>query len=329
MDKIDTDFFRLEIPLPQNPLKAVNSYVIKGPHRTLVVDTGLNRPECRRTLLEGLSALDVDPDTTDFFITHFHADHLALVASIASATSTIYMNAPDVERLMAFFDRERLDRFARTEGFPEQQIDQALARHPAVQYGLERRPAFTPCTDGDTISIGAYRLICVQTPGHSFGHMCLYDASRKYLIAGDHILGDITPNIQCWFDDWNPLALYLESLDTTYRLDVALVLPGHRNVFRDCRGRIDELKKHHAQRLEEVLAILDESPRDAYQVASRMTWDIVCDSWDRFPVGQKWFAVGEAIAHLRHLLSLRHVTREVVNGRALYARAAGRGGDPA
>ena len=32
-----------------------------------------------------------------------------------------------------------------------------------------------------------------------------------------------------------------------------------------------------------------------------MTWDIKADSWDDFPRAQKWFATGEAIAHLRYL----------------------------
>jgi hypothetical protein len=30
-------------------------------------------------------------------------------------------------------------------------------------------------------------------------------------------------------------------------------------------------------------------------------WDIKADSWDVFPVAQKWFATGEAISHLRYL----------------------------
>jgi predicted metal-dependent hydrolase len=32
-----------------------------------------------------------------------------------------------------------------------------------------------------------------------------------------------------------------------------------------------------------------------------MTWDIKADSWDQFPVAQRWFATGEAISHLRYL----------------------------
>ncbi len=40
-----------------------------------------------------------------------------------------------------------------------------------------------------------------------------------------------------------------------------------------------------------------------------MTWDIDCESWNDFPVAQKWFATGEAIAHLHYLESEGRVTR--------------------
>ena len=40
---------------------------------------------------------------------------------------------------------------------------------------------------------------------------------------------------------------------------------------------------------------------NAFQVASKMTWDMSYESWEQFPVTQKWFATGEAIAHLRYL----------------------------
>jgi len=321
VDQIDRDLYRIEVPLPHNPLKSINSYVMLGGNRNLVVDTGLNRKECKRVFLDGLRELRVDPERTDFFITHLHADHLALVATVASAASTIYLNIPDARRLALFFNRKKLAHFARLEGFPESQIDEALDSHPAFKYGVEQLPPFEPCREGDTISVGDYRFVCVETPGHSFGHTCLYESRKKYLIAGDHILGDITPNIQCWFDDWDPLATYLESLGRTYLLEVGLVLPGHRSIFNDCKARIEELKRHHEERAREVLAIVGEGPQNAYQVASRMTWDIVCDSWDLFPVAQKWFAVGEAIAHLRYLVGTGRLVRETVSGKAVYTVA--------
>jgi hypothetical protein len=42
-----------------------------------------------------------------------------------------------------------------------------------------------------------------------------------------------------------------------------------------------------------------------------MTWDLDADSWEQFPRAQKWFATGEAIAHLRCLEEEGKITREV------------------
>jgi glyoxylase-like metal-dependent hydrolase (beta-lactamase superfamily II) len=131
--------------------------------------------------------------------------------------------------------------------------------------------------------------------------MCLYEPREKAFVAGDHILNDITPNIQLWSDDRNPLEEYLASLDKVSKLDIELVLPGHRSFFRNCRERIEELKQHHQKRLDEIISILKKGEKHAFQVASEMSWDILCDSWDLFPVSQKWFATGEAIAHLKYL----------------------------
>jgi glyoxylase-like metal-dependent hydrolase (beta-lactamase superfamily II) len=121
---------------------------------------------------------------------------------------------------------------------------------------------------------------------------------------------DITPNIQCWSDGENPLQNYLESLDKTYALDIDMVLPGHRRLFTDHRKRIDELKRHHRCRLDEVCSILESGPpKHAYRVASEMTWDIRSDNWDEFPMAQKWFATGEAIAHLNYLENSGRISR--------------------
>jgi len=148
---------------------------------------------------------------------------------------------------------------------------------------------------------GDYCFRCVSTPGHSLGRTCLYEPDKKILVAGDHILIDITPNIQCWTDDQNPLQNYLASLDKVDNMEIELVLPGHRRLITDHKRRIAELKEHHKARLAEVLSILADIQLTAFEVASRMSWDLDCDSWEGFPRPQKWFATGEAIAHLRYL----------------------------
>ena len=65
-------------------------------------------------------------------------------------------------------------------------------------------------------------------------------------------------------DEWNPLKAYLESLDKVYQLDIELVLPGHREVFRNAKERIQELKDHHRKRLDEIIAILEKGRNECF-----------------------------------------------------------------
>jgi glyoxylase-like metal-dependent hydrolase (beta-lactamase superfamily II) len=253
-------------------------------------------------MLEGLEALGVAPGEVDIFITHLHADHFGLVSQLATESTTVYFNRPDSEVIENHQGFDQMFHYGGRCGFPEEELKNALHQHPGYKYGTAWIPGLSIIHDGDVLQYGDYELTCIQTPGHTQGHMCLYEKSKRFLISGDHILYDITPNIQCWSDEENPLKNYLESLDKVAGLAVERVLPGHRNIFEDFRGRIDQLKRHHQERLAEVVRILEASgPLTAYAVAARMRWDISARSWEEFPVAQKWFATGEAIAHLRCL----------------------------
>jgi glyoxylase-like metal-dependent hydrolase (beta-lactamase superfamily II) len=300
IESILPNLFIIQIPLPQSPLKSLNSIVIKGPDRNLIVDTGMNRSHCLAAMLSGLAELAVDLEKTDFFLTHNHSDHFGLISHLASDSSTIYMGQDDIERIAAPNSGRQFLDTAVANGFPGEDAKAALDGHPGFRFGPDRMMTYTAVQDGDRIEAGDYVFTCVATPGHTFGHTCLYESGHRVLVSGDHILGDITPNIQAW-RKWNPLKAYLASLDKVESLDVRLTLPGHRALVSDCRARIDELRRHHEGRVVEVLEILSEGAQNAFQVASRMTWDIECSSWEDFPLSQKWFAVGEANAHLVYL----------------------------
>jgi glyoxylase-like metal-dependent hydrolase (beta-lactamase superfamily II) len=301
-EEIYPNLYRLKIPLPESPLKYLNSYVIKGGARNLVVDTGLNRDVCKSAMMEGLKALNVSLDTLDIFITHLHADHFGLLSELVTENTKIYFNRPDAEIIEHWQGFEPMIQYGARSGFPEEILRSALHQHPGFKYGSRWTPSLNILNDDDVLEIGGYRFSCIQTPGHTHGHMCLHEPSARFLIAGDHILSDITPNIQCWWEDGDPLGDYISSLDKIYHLKVDRVLPGHRRLFENYTERIDELKHHHEHRLEEILRLLEKkSPITAFETASQMTWDIEADSWDTFPVAQKWFATGEAISHLRYL----------------------------
>ena len=63
-----------------------------------------------------------------------------------------------------------------------------------------------------------------------------------------------------------------------------------------------ELLRHHEKRLEETERVVSAGDHmSAYEAASHMTWAIRANSWEDFPINQKWYATGETLAHLTYL----------------------------
>jgi glyoxylase-like metal-dependent hydrolase (beta-lactamase superfamily II) len=309
-EEVLPNLFRLQIPLPESPLKYLNSYIIRDSDRSLIIDTGLNRRECLEAMQAGLRRIGIELENSDLFITHLHADHFGLVAKLATDSSNVLFSRPEKELMESWEGFDTMIAYAGRNGFPENELRAALDKHPGAKYGTEWIPELKVLEDGDPVHVGDYHFQCVTTPGHTMGHICLYEPDKKVLVSGDHVLIDITPNIQCWSDVQNPLKHYLLSLEKVSELQVDLVLPGHRRLIFDHQARIEELKNHHANRLAEVLTILEDAPMTAFEVASRMTWDLKCDHWNDFPVAQRWFATGEAISHIRLLEEEGKVGRE-------------------
>ena len=57
------------------------------------------------------------------------------------------------------------------------------------------------------------------------------------------------------------------------------------------------------------------------EVASKMRWDLNIKSWEGFPPAQKFFATGEALSHLSHLVFKKELVKELCNGVVFYSLA--------
>lgn len=313
--------YKLDINLPNNPLKALNCYIIKGEERNLIIDTGFAREECRTALDRGLKDLGIDLSKTDLFITHMHADHSGNITYLARPQARIYASHADafvINGGREIGHWEEMRAYAGKSGFVAAELEGAIEKHPGYRYCTEGKHEFTCLIEGNHLQVGEYDFLVLETPGHTRGHLCLYEPQKKILFSGDHILYDITPNIALWSDEENPLEEYLRSLDKINALEINLTLPGHRSLMGSPRERIAELKSHHQKRLAEIKEILKNGTMNAYQVAAHMTWDLTYKTWEEFPTPQKWFATGEAIAHIKYLVENGQVSQGEEDGKIVY-----------
>jgi len=317
------DIFKIHVPLPNNPLRNLNSYFIKGSDRNLLIDTGFNQPECYEALVEGLKELDADMNHTDIFITHLHADHSGLVKKIMTPDSTVYFSEKDYNYLVAYLmsdSWQEIDEKFNQEGVPWNVLENLRKTNPSIALTPEGPFPVSTIVDGNKLKGDEYEFTCIATPGHTPEHMCLYLESEQLIFLGDHVLFDITPNITLWHGHSDSLGAYIDSLRKVKRLKVKTCMPAHRNTSNAFYERIDRIIEHHRERLEEVLHILAKDNRrlSAYEVTKEMTWRIRGNGWEDFPDNQKWFATGEAMAHLDYLVCREYVIRSEIEGKFYY-----------
>lgn len=304
------EIYRMLIPLPENPLKTLNSYLIKLENRNLLIDTGFNRPECHEALIENLKELNVDMEKTDIFLTHLHSDHTGLINKIAHKNSKVYIGKIDYEymfeNLEGFNWEESEKRFA-SEGFPYEIIERLRDTNQAKIFAPDGMFESILVEDGYKFNVDKLEFTVILTSGHTPGHTCLYLEKEKLLFSGDHILFDITPNITSWLRVKDSLRNYIESLEKIKKLEITKTFPGHRATSDNVYSRIDEIIEHHKSRLTDTLEVIKEKSAKegltAYEIASFMKWNMRGKSWTEFPDNQKWFAVGETLSHLDYLFN--------------------------
>ena len=149
--------------------------------------------------------------------------------------------------------------------------------------------------------------------GHSPEQAILHSPERNLLIAGDQVLPKITPNVSVFGDRpyTEPLALFLASNRRIAQAcgDV-IVLPSHNIPFKGLHYRIREIEKHHEARLARIAGELKKAPKSAAAFLP-----ILFEELNGHEIG---FAMGEVIAHLRHLVAGGKATTIQQNGTVLF-----------
>jgi glyoxylase-like metal-dependent hydrolase (beta-lactamase superfamily II) len=298
-------WLKLPITMENAGISHINAYLIEGSKGCLLVDSGWNTDDSFATFHNGLLKNGFGfPDITQILVTHVHPDHYGMagrIKKLSGASLAMHHIEKDfIEPRYVHMEPllHQTDRMLVANGVP----DDEMVRLRDATVGLE---TYTVPTlpdkilhDGEIIATGKFTFRVIWTPGHSSGHICLYEPRKKVLLSGDHILPKITPNVSLNPQAIeNPLGRYLQSLQEIKKLDVTLTLPGHDEPFTGLRARIDEIIHHHGVRNREILEAIGRTHKTAYQIAQEISW-ADNSGWQALPDFHKRMAIFETLAHL-------------------------------
>ena len=148
---------------------------------------------------------------------------------------------------------------------------------------------------GERVTVGGRTWEVVHTPGHSPGHVCLWNAEERLLCSGDHLLQVVSPPVT--FErgfETDPMGSYLASLDRVRALQPALVLPGHGTPFRDGARRAETIAAGKRRRLTQVRELVEGRAR----TVPELTADVFGGA--RLTAAQRHFAMAEVLAYLAY-----------------------------
>jgi len=309
VEELASDLWSVPVPIPNNPLRYVNSYAFAAGGGLVLLDTGWPADTAWEALVAGLESIGAGvADVRGVLVSHMHLDHAGLAGRLRDASGAwIAMHPADRAVLVTFdlLDPERAVSgelaFLRSLGASADEaaasVGSAKAYKAFTSVGLPDREL----SDGDLADVPGWRLRAVHTPGHTPGHLCFVDELSQRLFAGDHILPRITPNISVHaLERVRPLADYLESLAKVRDLDVDEIMPAHEWRFRGLAQRADDIAAHHERRLAELLAAIAANPdATSWDLAGQLTWS---RSWDQYSGRMRITAVTETAAHVLELL---------------------------
>lgn len=315
--------FWLRMPLPF-ALDHINLWLLADGEGWTIVDTGIKTGVTRELWEQVFAGSLAGRPVTQLIVTHHHPDHVGLSQWLCGRwgipvimTEAEWLMGRMLELDFSEASLRGMVEFYRRAGCGPAALAAFEADGNSYAPLVEIPASYRRMSGGDRFVIGGHEWEVIIGRGHAPALACLYSPAQRLLICGDQLLPRITPNISVWPDEpeANPLPLYLDSLRLFRALpDDVLVLPSHKLPYRGLKRRLDQLAAHHEERLERTRAAC-RGTVTAMDVVDAM----FRPNLDRH---QLMFAVGEALAHLHHLIAEGEIRRrERADGAYLYSMA--------
>ena len=265
---------QITLPMPFM-LRSVHVYIVEASDGWLMIDSGFPTQEAQHLLERELKAIGGVDRIETVVITHFHPDHAGLAGELqARAGSRVVIHRLDGQRLVHVTkgqpddggeDPDMLGLMSTKAGFSFESMRSEMRwsgrpiEHPDLVEG------------GEVLTVGGRELELVWTPGHTEGHLCVYDRSASLLFTGDHLLERITPHVGLFSSSLrNPLHEFEDSLELVRQLNPAVGLPAHEALVLDPASRAVELLEHHRSRRQQVLNFIASGIRTTPQLAAHL-----------------------------------------------------------
>jgi len=193
-----------------------NVFLVIGKDLTLI-DTGM--PKNDKKILEYISNLGFSTNNLKkIIITHYHPDHIGSLFEVWSKTNaTIYVHENDADYILG---RKKIP-------FPKGFMGlfyRLLSPFMKLKFVNEVKKI----NEGDVIE----NLKVIHTPGHTGGHICLYNPREKILFSADMFKvekGKIVPISKSFVEDEDELK---KSLHKISKLNFNIICPGHGEVVK-------------------------------------------------------------------------------------------------
>jgi glyoxylase-like metal-dependent hydrolase (beta-lactamase superfamily II) len=148
--------------------------------------------------------------------THWHSDHVGGNAALQAAGAAIAAGAPEAEAV------RRRDAGCCAAEY----LDQPVAPY-TVDLSLD---------DGQVLSLGDTDWEVVRTPGHTPGHLALWQPDKQLLVVGDALSDYDVGWVNLALDGPDAAATALASLQRIAALDPRVILPSHGPIPTDTRA---------------------------------------------------------------------------------------------
>ncbi len=143
---------------------------------------------------------------------------------------------------------------------------------PILRQYLDWSDVDLELTGGMVLTVDDGRLEAIDTPGHSPGHIALFEPVSSTLIAGDLVSGHGTVGI---FPPHGKMAEYFDSLVRAQELYPTTVIPGHGPTMTEPPALFDMYIERRLTREREIMEVIAREPADITAIVVELYPDVL------------------------------------------------------